>query len=265
MTWLKRCNGYVFASSKDDPTLPSIRSFPLDNYEFSYGKVKNALKWVWKNHKNEYDYVLKGDDDTYIVMENLRAFLLNENPDNDSYFGFTVYNPPGNIANGYIQGGSGYVFSRKTFNTLVEEGLDNERYCTSRNDVLDDMQIGRCLVRMGINPTFLSDDRSRVVFSPERISSVIAKEKKTMDYYNEYSLVQPERGMDFFADFPIAFHRIDSDLMYLLEYLFYHAGVIGKKSRLFRMEDSDEDNKNEKIRKRMELIKVFSKYNYKKL
>uniref|UniRef100_A0A0K0F4Q6 Uncharacterized protein n=1 Tax=Strongyloides venezuelensis TaxID=75913 RepID=A0A0K0F4Q6_STRVS len=158
-TWLKRCNGYIFASSKNDTTLPSIESFPKDNYKYSYA-----------------------DDNAYLVMENLRAFLLNEYPDSDSYFGFTIYNPPGNVANGYIQGGSEYVFSRKTLNTLVEKGLSNKKYCTQRNDVFDDKEIGRCLFRMGILPTFLVDDRGRIVFSPERISSVIAKEKKTMDY-----------------------------------------------------------------------------------
>uniref|UniRef100_A0A0K0FP21 N-acetylgalactosaminide beta-1,3-galactosyltransferase n=1 Tax=Strongyloides venezuelensis TaxID=75913 RepID=A0A0K0FP21_STRVS len=265
MTWLKRCNGYVFASSENDPTLPSIKAFRKDNYKYSFGKVKKALRWVWKNHRNEYDYVLKADDDAYLVMENLRAFLLNENPNDHSYFGFTVYNPPGDKANGYIQGGSGYVFSRKTFNTLVEKGLNNKKYCTPRNKVLDDMEVGRCLMKMGIKPTFLGDDRNRFVFNPEQVSSVLAKEKKTMDFYTAYSLFQPMRGMDSFADFPIAFHRIDLHLMYFLEYLFYNAEVIGKKSRLFRMENTDENDINKKIEKRMNLIKVFAKYNYKKL
>uniref|UniRef100_A0A0N5B3W5 N-acetylgalactosaminide beta-1,3-galactosyltransferase n=1 Tax=Strongyloides papillosus TaxID=174720 RepID=A0A0N5B3W5_STREA len=264
-TWLKRCNGYVFASSEDDPTLPSIKAFPQDNYNYSFGKVKNGLRWVWKNQKNEYDYVLKADDDTYIVMENLRAFLLNENPDDHSYLGFTIYNPPGNITNGYIQGGSGYVFSRKTFNTLVENGLSNKKYCTQRDDAFDDLEIGRCLFRMGIFPTFLSDDRNRFVFNPELIPSVLARKKNVMNFYTVYSLFQPKRGMNSFADFPIAFHRIYSDLMYFLEYLFYHARVIGTNSRLFRMEDNDQDDRNKKIQKRMKLIKAFSKYNYKKL
>uniref|UniRef100_A0A0K0F4Q4 N-acetylgalactosaminide beta-1,3-galactosyltransferase n=1 Tax=Strongyloides venezuelensis TaxID=75913 RepID=A0A0K0F4Q4_STRVS len=264
-TWLKRCNGYVFASSKDDPTLPSIESFPKDEYKYSFGKVKNALRWVWKNHKNDYDYVLKADDDTYFVMENLRAFLINENPNNHSYLGFTIYNPPGNVANGYIQGGSGYVFSKKTFNTLVEKGLSNRKYCTQRNDVFDDKEIGKCLFRMGILPTFLSDDRHRFVFNPELLSFVLAKKKTVMNFYKELSLFQPKRGMDSFSDFPIAFHRVKLNLMYFLEYLFYHAQVIGKNSRLFRMEDNDTDDRDEKIEKRLDLIKKFSKYNYKKI
>uniref|UniRef100_A0A0N5CFN9 N-acetylgalactosaminide beta-1,3-galactosyltransferase n=1 Tax=Strongyloides papillosus TaxID=174720 RepID=A0A0N5CFN9_STREA len=265
MTWLKRCNGYVFASSRNDPTLPSIKSFPKDKYKFSYGKVKNALRWVWKNRKNEYDYVLKADDDAYLVMENLRAFLLNENPDDHSYFGFAFRNPPKYHVMGFIQGGSGYVFSRKSFNTLVEKGLSNKKYCSQRNDVPDDVEIGRCLFRMGVNTTFLVDDRNRNSFYPEPITRILAKDKRIINYYKEKSFIQPERGMDILADFPIAFHRINSDLMYFLEYLFYNAEVIGKKSRLFRMEDNDEDDENEKIKKRMELIKTFSQYNYKKL
>uniref|UniRef100_A0A0N5C1A3 Hexosyltransferase n=1 Tax=Strongyloides papillosus TaxID=174720 RepID=A0A0N5C1A3_STREA len=138
-------------------------------------------------------------------------------------------------------------------------------YCTQRNDVPDDVEIGRCLFRMGVNTTFLVDDRNRNSFYPEPITRILAKDKRIINYYKEKSFIQPERGMEILADFPIAFHRINSDLMYFLEYLFYNAEVIGKKSRLFRMEDNDQEDKNQKIKKRMELIKTFSQYNYKKL
>ncbi|CEF69661.1 Glycoprotein-N-acetylgalactosamine 3-beta-galactosyltransferase 1 [Strongyloides ratti] len=264
-TWLKKCNNYIFASSIEDKTLPSIKSYPKDEYKYSYGKIKNTLKWVWTNYKDEYDYILKADDDTYFVMENLRAYLINQNSSEDAYFGFRIYNPPGDIKKAYIQGGSGYIFSKKTFNILVENGLDNKKYCCQRDDMYDDMEIGRCLFRMGINSTFLVDNKNKVLFNPRETVSTVSERQNIENEFQRFSLIHLRQGLNTIGDFPISFHRVSGDFMYLFEYLFYHAEIIGMKSRLFRMEDNDNHNNKIKVRERIRLIKAFSNYNYKKL
>jgi hypothetical protein len=40
-----------------------------------YSKLREALVYVYKNHYKDFDWILKCNDNTYMVMENLRWLL----------------------------------------------------------------------------------------------------------------------------------------------------------------------------------------------
>ena len=44
-------------------------------------KVKLSLQHVWENYNNTFDYLLKADDDTFVVMENLMSRLSRMSPE----------------------------------------------------------------------------------------------------------------------------------------------------------------------------------------
>jgi len=52
------------------------------------GKVRHAFTFAYEVLNNSYDWILKCDDDTYVVMENLRHLLSQINPEDPSYVGF---------------------------------------------------------------------------------------------------------------------------------------------------------------------------------
>ena len=88
--WASKCDNHTFIS-----TIPSVKPQVIDRIEIKYENLFNLLKpknfykdnyWkltdkvhaaigdVYVNQKN-YDWYLKADDDTIILMDNLRLFL----------------------------------------------------------------------------------------------------------------------------------------------------------------------------------------------
>uniref|UniRef100_A0A0N4ZZF8 N-acetylgalactosaminide beta-1,3-galactosyltransferase n=1 Tax=Parastrongyloides trichosuri TaxID=131310 RepID=A0A0N4ZZF8_PARTI len=263
-TWLKRCNGYVYASSKNDPSLPSIKASKNDGYRNAYVKIKNGIIWAWEKYGKMYDYYMKVDDDSYVIMENLRTFLLKKNPDSHGYYGFKLKSQ---LHNGeifdYIQGGSGYVLSRRTVALLYNKGFNNKKFCTQGLKKIDDTEIGVCMKNLGIKPHNSIDIKRKNLFSPANPSQITSPEAdaSTMRFVR-YTNKRYSPGMETLSDVPIAFHYVDYNMMFALEYLLYNAEIVGKSARVLRTFDYDNVNTNIKVEKRMKLIEEFSARNY---
>lgn len=55
--------------------------------DWLWGKTKAALKYAWDHHKDEFDWIMKADDDTYVIVENLKKFLSNYSSADPIFFG----------------------------------------------------------------------------------------------------------------------------------------------------------------------------------
>lgn len=112
-TWGARCNRILFMSSESDKELGSVKLPVKEGRGNLWHKTREALKYIYDHHFDEADWFLKADDDTYdfpsildsnciiiwffwifnliffsyVIVENLRAFLYSFDSKAPIYFG----------------------------------------------------------------------------------------------------------------------------------------------------------------------------------
>lgn len=63
-TWGKKCNKLIFMSDTVVPDQPDIITLPVENGRMHLReKTRLALKYVYDNYINDYDWFLRADDD----------------------------------------------------------------------------------------------------------------------------------------------------------------------------------------------------------
>ena len=118
-----------------------------------------AFKYVYDHHFEDADWFMKADDDTYVIMENLRYFLSQQDPTQPVFFGHR-FKPF--LKQGYPSGGAGYVMSKEALRRYGERGFGNYSVCP-KDWGPEDLKMGRCMERLGVSlrPTVDVEGRSR--------------------------------------------------------------------------------------------------------
>ena len=141
VTWGRKCNKILFSLCPKEHRHDFIKTCMFsENKKNLIGKITFSFFYVYKNYINEFDWILKADDDTYIVIENLR-YLLSHYDSNSP--GYTGYHFKAFVYNGYNSGGAGYAISRQGVKQMIEYGY--QKGLCAMNGEVEDLEIGRCL------------------------------------------------------------------------------------------------------------------------
>ena len=151
-----------------DKKLPILNVFSLTRKYPTVERLSRSLEQIHKEHMEPYDWLFVADDDTYVVVENLRHFLSSKNHSEPHYLGF----PFSMNKFQWNHGGSGYAISKPALKIYVERGLGSEMNSASpcqRNGRYRhaDIEVGSCFSLVGIKPEPTHDEKHRQRFIKE--------------------------------------------------------------------------------------------------
>ncbi|XP_031633124.1 glycoprotein-N-acetylgalactosamine 3-beta-galactosyltransferase 1-like [Contarinia nasturtii] len=225
-TWGKHCDKLLFASTIADENLDAL-AFNVTESHALWAKVKVMFQHIYRNYLNEYDWFYKGDDDSFMIPENLKFLLASYSPDDPIYFGYK-YNTSDHKW-GYFSGGSGYVLSRKDVRIFVEQLLTNKSLCPiDEENVAEDWTISECLDNGNVYAGDSRDLLRRERFFPFQPSQHLFPYRGKYWYW-ERKYYNNDDGLDCCSNYTIAFHYIPAKYMYHLYYLTYIHRVFGTK------------------------------------
>lgn len=140
------------------------------------------------SHRYDADWFLKADDDTYVVMENLKFLLSSYSGQDPIYFGckYKVI-----VDEGYMSGGAGYVLSREALTRLAEKGLRNSSICRYDGGGAEDAELGKCLANLQVYAGDTRDDQGRGRFFPLEPKHILQPGPIDWDFWYWKNLFHP--------------------------------------------------------------------------
>ncbi|CAB1320745.1 unnamed protein product [Coregonus sp. 'balchen'] len=184
-TWAKRCNKILYMSSVETE-FPTVGLNVTEGRAQLYWKTIRAFQYIYQHHRNDYDWVFKADDDTFVVIENLCYTLSKQDPEKPVYFGrrFRPF-----VHQGYMSGGAGYVLSKEAVRRFIE-GFETGK-CTHFS-IIEDMALGKCMETMGVEPGDSRDVKGRQTFHPYPPDKyLIKKPPRKRPWFLSYDYYKP--------------------------------------------------------------------------
>lgn len=224
-TWGAKCNKLMFVCTDHDATLNAVAlNVKEDKSSMAWTRTKRIFQYVYEHHHIDGDWFLKVEDNTFVILENLRYFLSAYSSNDPIYFGYKM-NQPNILKYGYNDGGAGYVLSLNALERFhnVMNHNDVRSSCHMDSNQSADIQMGKCMEALGVLTGDTRDDMKRGRFFPNTPEAHLIPGKMVRNnvWYRSHE------GIDCCSDNAITFHQLRNDQMYSMNYLIYHLRPYG--------------------------------------
>lgn len=222
-TWMRKCDKFLlFKGSNKIGNNIQKEEFKENIIELDFidksktdltDKIIKSLMYVYENHLEEFDWFMKADLDTFVLMENLKYFLVDKCANEKFTYGrhFRKFNK-----NGYLDGGSSYLISRESIRLFGDSMKKDKEFCVSKEG-LEDVELAGCLAKLNIVPGISKDKFGKERFHFTNISEIWDyNEKWLYDYSDEV-----KHGNNCCSDSSIGFHRVSGSSLYQYYYMIY--------------------------------------------
>lgn len=220
-TWGRRCTGFISITNFGQ-NLTDVYNIPND--ENASSNTDNAYRFIFSEFGEQYDWFLKTNGSSYVVMENLRYKLFAYQPEDGIGVGLVKNNSRNDM---YLSDKAGYALSKKALNLLVD-GIDNNKNCSlSIIELNDEERIGYCLKAMGVRFAKSTDEHDKELFYEQDLDHFLLPNenvKLPSPWYQEYKV---DHNLDKASNYSISFCEMDWKRMHVMEFLIYQLRPYG--------------------------------------
>lgn len=225
-TWAKRCDKRLYVLKTNLQHQEYLIVNEIETRNTIVNKIRTAFTTIYDTHLDKFDFLLKTDDDSYIVMDNLKFLLSHYKPDEPAYLGFHFNHF---IKNGYMSGGAGYVISNRALRQLVERGWRAEacKVVPQKEDKenSEDLELGRCLEFVGVPPLSSLDLEGKETFHAYPLEKWLSN--SIPRYMYEWAQHPIQTGKACCSRYTISFHYMPPHAMFYMDFLLYDMSVFG--------------------------------------
>ncbi|CAJ0931542.1 unnamed protein product, partial [Mesorhabditis belari] len=186
-TWARHCDGHVFMTTELNETLTPFWELKFGNathnthnYCWIWDRIRTAFTKVYNEKLTDFDWFLKGDDDAFFIIENLKEYLKDKDPEKPYLLGtMLLYNLKGRPKDFvYPSGGAGYVLSKGAVKSFVSVMHDGEK-CLNTSYYHEDTEMGWCLYNAGVEVLTSVDTYGRHMMLPIDVSAIVDANNST--------------------------------------------------------------------------------------
>ncbi|XP_066595265.1 C1GALT1-specific chaperone 1-like protein [Prorops nasuta] len=223
-TWGKNCNSLYFFSRYFNESLVPIIKFDK-KVTSSWQLLCESMNYIWNKNSNDskiLQWIIFVNDDTMVILENLRYMVAPLDFNKDHYLGHPVilWGQTYNIAQ------SGYVLSRGAFVKVVQHFSTSQKCADSgKYWKMEDYYLGKHLHSFGIPPSDTRDELLRGTFHGFSLKSQLWGISKAS--YGTRSLYPV--SADCCSTKTVTFNVAEATKVYTFYYLLYNVNVYKEK------------------------------------